>query len=120
MLSFLPNLPDLLASSTVVISRGGAGTLQELACAGLPSILIPFSHAASNHQFANAEFLQCSGAAKLVKETDADAGLNLRRQLNELIEHPEVREALHTSIRQFARPEAAAISARKILGLCAQ
>lgn len=120
VLSFLPNLPELLASATVVISRGGAGTLQELACAGLPSILIPFSHAASNHQYANAEFLQRSGAAKLVKETDADAGLNLRRQLNELIKHPEVREALHISIRRFARPEAAVISARKILGLSVQ
>lgn len=117
VLSFLPNLPELLASATVVISRGGAGTLQELACAGLPSILIPFSHAASNHQYANAEFLQRSGAATLVKETDADAGLTLRRQLNELIGHPEVRQSLHTSIRQFARPEAAAISAQKILDL---
>jgi len=118
VLSFLPNLPELLASSTVVISRGGAGTLQELACAGLPSILIPFSHAASNHQYANAEFLQRAGAARVVDETEADAGRSLRRQLNELIGNPEVRHALHVSIRQFARPEAAIISARRILDLC--
>ena len=115
VLSFLPNLPELLASATVVISRGGAGTLQELACAGLPSILIPFSQAASNHQYANAELLQRSGAARLVNETDVDAGINLRRQLNELIGQPEVRQSLHLSIRQLARPEAATISARRIL-----
>jgi UDP-N-acetylglucosamine--N-acetylmuramyl-(pentapeptide) pyrophosphoryl-undecaprenol N-acetylglucosamine transferase len=118
VLSFLPNLPELLASSTIVISRGGAGTLQELACAGLPSILIPFSHAASNHQYANAEFLQRSGAARVVDETDADAGRSLRRQLNELIGNREVRHALQLSIRQFARPEAAIISAGRILDLC--
>lgn len=118
VLSFLPNLPELLASATVVISRGGAGTLQELACAGLPSILIPFSHAASNHQYANAEFLHRSGAAKLVNETNADAGLSLRRQLNELIGDPEVCRSLQRCIRQFARPEAASISAKRILDLC--
>lgn len=118
VLSFLPNLPDLLASATVVISRGGAGTLQELACSGLPSILIPFSHAASNHQYANAEFLQRSGAARLVNETQPDAGLNLRKQLNELITQPETRQLLQEGIRQFARPDAATVSAQKILELC--
>lgn len=117
VLSFLPNLPELLASATVVISRGGAGTLQELACAGLPSILIPFSHAASNHQYANAEFLQRTGAAKLIDETYADAGLRLRRQLNELIEQADVRKVLQSGISQFARPQAATLSARRILDL---
>jgi UDP-N-acetylglucosamine--N-acetylmuramyl-(pentapeptide) pyrophosphoryl-undecaprenol N-acetylglucosamine transferase len=118
VLSFLPNLPDLLASATVVISRGGAGTLQELACAGLPSILIPFSRAASNHQYANAELLQRAGAARLVNEIDGDAGLNLRRELNALIQQPDTRQSLREGIRCFAKPDAARISAQKILELC--
>ncbi len=114
VLSFLPNLPELLATATVVVSRGGAGTLQELACAGTPAILIPFSHAAANHQLANAQRLAASGAAALIEETSEDAGLQLRQLLNSLVNSPQIREKYRIGIRQFAAPDAADVSARLI------
>jgi len=114
VLSFLPNLPELLATATVVVSRGGAGTLQELACAGTPAILIPFRHAAANHQLANAQRLAASGAAALIEETSEDAGLQLRQLLNSLVNSPQIREKYRLGIRHFAAPDAADVSARLI------
>jgi UDP-N-acetylglucosamine--N-acetylmuramyl-(pentapeptide) pyrophosphoryl-undecaprenol N-acetylglucosamine transferase len=113
--SFLNDLPQQLASATVVVSRGGAGTLQELACAGVPAILIPFSKAAADHQMVNARCLAAQAAAIVVSETDDDAGLQLRRHLNDLIRRAPLRENLSKGIRAFARPYAAADAAACIL-----
>ncbi len=117
VLSFLPNLPELLATATVVISRAGAGTLQELACAGLPAILIPFSRAASNHQLENARYFASRGAAALIEETDEDAGLQLRHHLNEFAEDPALLTRYQSAIRQLAKPDAANVSAEIIAQL---
>ena len=115
VLSFLPKLPELLATATVVVSRGGASTIQELACAGRPTILIPFSGAASNHQMANAQTLAKVGAAALVDETAEDAGLQLRFLLNMLVKDGQQRQQLRQGIRNFSRPEAAMHSARRLI-----
>ncbi len=117
VLSFLPDLPQQLKVATVVISRAGAGTLQELACAGLPSILIPFSKSANDHQRLNAMCFQAADSAALVLETDDDAGTQLREVLNTLVAQPELRQRYSTNIRTFARPEAASKSAEIIRNL---
>jgi UDP-N-acetylglucosamine--N-acetylmuramyl-(pentapeptide) pyrophosphoryl-undecaprenol N-acetylglucosamine transferase len=112
VLSFIPDLPEMLATATLVVSRAGAGTLQELACAGSPSILIPLTTAAQNHQLANAQRLAEQGAAALVLETADDAGLQLRQHLNALAGQLQLRQHFSTEIRCFAHPEAAEESAR--------
>jgi UDP-N-acetylglucosamine--N-acetylmuramyl-(pentapeptide) pyrophosphoryl-undecaprenol N-acetylglucosamine transferase len=120
VLSFLPNLPELLGQATLVVSRAGAGTLQELSCAGLPSILIPYSDAAAQHQLENARLFADHGAAALVDETDEDAGQQLRVLLNSLIQSPQLRGRFRAGIRQFAKPDAAELTAKQILQRCRQ
>lgn len=54
------NLSDIgwvLNHSSIVISRAGANTCQELATLGLKSILIPYPHAQQNEQLLNAQWL---------------------------------------------------------------
>ena len=51
---FFTDLPARLASSHLVISRSGAGTVAELAAIGRPSILVPLPGAIDQDQFANA------------------------------------------------------------------
>jgi UDP-N-acetylglucosamine--N-acetylmuramyl-(pentapeptide) pyrophosphoryl-undecaprenol N-acetylglucosamine transferase len=115
--SFLPDLPNQLASATIAISRAGAGTLQELACAALPSILIPLSHAANDHQLLNASLLFDQSAAAMIDETSVDAGLQLRRQIEHLVRNPTLREQLSRKIGQFARPNASREFASRIIEL---
>jgi len=62
---------DIAAAYTwahVVIARGGANTIAELAIAGLPALLVPLADASANHQAANADLWRRSGAGLAVAE----------------------------------------------------
>src|ERR1700719_4969014 len=65
---FFPDLPALLASSQLVISRSGAGTVAELGAIGRPSILVPLPGSIDQDQFANAGVLaQANGALRITQ-----------------------------------------------------
>jgi UDP-N-acetylglucosamine--N-acetylmuramyl-(pentapeptide) pyrophosphoryl-undecaprenol N-acetylglucosamine transferase len=55
------------------ICRAGAMTVAELACAGVPAVLVPFPFAVDDHQTGNAEFLSDAGAAWLVQQKELTA-----------------------------------------------
>ena len=55
------------------ICRAGAMTVAELACAGVPAVLVPFPFAVDDHQTGNAEFLSAAGAAWLIQQKDLSA-----------------------------------------------
>jgi UDP-N-acetylglucosamine--N-acetylmuramyl-(pentapeptide) pyrophosphoryl-undecaprenol N-acetylglucosamine transferase len=55
------------------ICRAGAMTVAELACAGVPAVLVPFPFAVDDHQTGNAEFLADAGAAWLMQQRDLTA-----------------------------------------------
>lgn len=55
------------------ICRAGAMTVAELACAGVPAVLVPFPFAVDDHQTGNAEFLAEAGAAWLIQQKDLTA-----------------------------------------------
>ncbi|MHB8982828.1 glycosyltransferase, partial [Thiobacillus sp.] len=52
------------------ICRAGAMTVAELACAGVPALLVPFPFAVDDHQTGNAAFLADAGAAWLMQQKD--------------------------------------------------
>jgi UDP-N-acetylglucosamine--N-acetylmuramyl-(pentapeptide) pyrophosphoryl-undecaprenol N-acetylglucosamine transferase len=52
-----------------VVSRAGAGTLAELGRCGTPAILVPFPHAADDHQRANAAFFEQQGGGVTIDQT---------------------------------------------------
>ena len=65
---FFTDLPARLASSHLVISRSGAGTVAELAAIGRPSILVPLPGSIDQDQFANAGVLaQANGAIRIAQ-----------------------------------------------------
>lgn len=59
--SFTDEMNAVLSAADLVISRSGAGAIAEIVRCRIPSILIPYPHAADNHQFLNAEFLERKG-----------------------------------------------------------
>lgn len=67
---FFADLPARLASSHLVISRSGAGTVAELAAIGRPSILVPLPGALDQDQFANAGVLADLGGALRIAQAD--------------------------------------------------
>jgi UDP-N-acetylglucosamine--N-acetylmuramyl-(pentapeptide) pyrophosphoryl-undecaprenol N-acetylglucosamine transferase len=59
----------------LLIGRGGAGTVAEVATVGVPSILVPWSGAADDHQTENVRWLSDSGGAILLHESEVASRL---------------------------------------------
>jgi UDP-N-acetylglucosamine--N-acetylmuramyl-(pentapeptide) pyrophosphoryl-undecaprenol N-acetylglucosamine transferase len=74
LVPYLPDPANAYAAADVVIARSGASTLAELAATATPSILIPYPHAADDHQAHNAAVFGDAGAAVVIadKELDGD------------------------------------------------
>jgi UDP-N-acetylglucosamine--N-acetylmuramyl-(pentapeptide) pyrophosphoryl-undecaprenol N-acetylglucosamine transferase len=72
LVPYLADPADAYAAADVVVARSGASTLAELAVTGTPAVLIPYPHAADQHQAHNAALFADAGAAVVVP----DAGLD--------------------------------------------
>jgi len=71
---FCDRMAELLSAADLVLSRAGAGTLAELIHCETPAILVPYPHAADDHQRRNAAFFERQGGG-LVMEQLAMGGL---------------------------------------------
>ena len=69
---FSNRLADLMNEADFAIARSGASTLWELSATALPTLFIPYPHAASDHQFYNAQFLVEKELAWLMREEEID------------------------------------------------
>ena len=83
VLEYIHDMPDRLHWADLVICRAGALTLAEVAAAGKASILIPYPHAADDHQRTNAQALVRRGAALILEEGEG-AGPALARMIRDL------------------------------------
>ena len=61
---------DVYAGCDLFVGRGGAGTIAEVASVGVPSILVPWSGAADDHQTGNVRWLADRGAAAMLSDDD--------------------------------------------------
>ena len=103
---FFTDLPARLASSHLVISRSGAGTVAELAAIGRPSILVPLPGAIDQDQFANAGVLaQVDGALRIPQaEFTPD---RLAAEISALAAEPARLTAMAAAARKVGRLDAA-------------
>ncbi len=56
------------AASDLLIARGGASTVHEVAVTGTPAILVPWAGAAEDHQRLNVQWLSDEGGAVMLEE----------------------------------------------------
>jgi UDP-N-acetylglucosamine--N-acetylmuramyl-(pentapeptide) pyrophosphoryl-undecaprenol N-acetylglucosamine transferase len=114
--SFLENLPEVLAETELVISRAGGTSLAEFAAAGVPAVLIPNPHARDRHQQENAAFLGKAGAAAVVLEHLRGALFDqtLTRSLIPLLTDSLCRSRLAQAMSRLTRPGAASEVAERI------
>lgn len=105
---FFQDMAALYRQATLVVSRAGATTLAELACAGNPAILVPYPHAADNHQWHNARVLEIAGAGAIVTQS-ADPAVtadHLAAAVLPLLDDLPRLAALRSAMRTLARPDA--------------
>lgn len=81
---YLHDLSDAYAAADLVLARAGASTLGELAALGKPAILVPYPHAAEDHQAANAARFAAAGAAVVMTDRELVSG-RLKSVLEEAV-----------------------------------
>jgi UDP-N-acetylglucosamine--N-acetylmuramyl-(pentapeptide) pyrophosphoryl-undecaprenol N-acetylglucosamine transferase len=104
---FIDDMARAYASASLVVARAGATTLAELCAIGKPSILIPYPHAAEDHQTKNARAMEEAGAAIAIAESELTAE-GLAKQVRTLLVGRSERRAMAEAARALGRPEAAA------------
>ena len=102
---FLDDLPAAIAAADLVVCRSG-GSVFELAAIGRPAILVPYPHAAGDHQAKNARWLAEAGGAVVL--TDAECtGPRLRELVGALLADRQRLDAMGVASASVGRPDAA-------------
>ncbi|MFZ0427320.1 MAG: undecaprenyldiphospho-muramoylpentapeptide beta-N-acetylglucosaminyltransferase [Acidobacteriota bacterium] len=68
VLPYIDDMPRFFDRADLIVSRAGASTIAEITAAGRPALLVPFPHAADDHQTKNARALESRGAAVTLPE----------------------------------------------------
>lgn len=106
---FFPDLAEVYGQASLCIGRAGATTLTELAASGVPAILIPYPHAADDHQTANARIFENAGAALVEGAPDRSSKpVDLSQSLRQLMTDDVRLDEMRSAMRSLARPDAAA------------
>ena len=101
--AFLSDMAAAYRRADLVISRAGATTLAELACAGLPAILIPYPRSVRDHQRLNAETFSRTEAAVIASDGSSS---ELAAALLALLADPGRRRAMSARIADLAQRDA--------------
>ena len=104
---------DALAAADLTVARAG-GSIFEIAAHGLPAILVPYPHAAADHQTANARWMVDAGAAVVVPDAELTAQ-RLGDEVGALLGDPARLAAMAEASRALARPDAARDIAHEVL-----
>ncbi|MCI5144984.1 MAG: UDP-N-acetylglucosamine--N-acetylmuramyl-(pentapeptide) pyrophosphoryl-undecaprenol N-acetylglucosamine transferase [Candidatus Electrothrix sp. AR3] len=104
--AFFQDMATQYAQADLVLARAGATSLAELSVMGLPALLIPYPHAADDHQVQNAKFYVAQGGAEMYREAELNAEL-LATAIMELLNNTKKMEQMGTTMKKMSQPAAA-------------
>jgi len=100
---FCDDVATLLSAADLVVSRAGAGTIAELIRCATPAILVPYPHAADDHQRANAAFFEKRGGGVVVEQSELG---RLKREVIDTIFNEWLLHRLRSNLRRMEREDA--------------
>jgi len=103
---FCDDVATLLSAADLVVSRAGSGTIAELIRCGTPAILVPYPHAADDHQRANAAFFEKQGGGIVVEQSELG---RLRHEVIDTIFNEWLLHRLRGNLRRMEREDATAV-----------
>jgi UDP-N-acetylglucosamine--N-acetylmuramyl-(pentapeptide) pyrophosphoryl-undecaprenol N-acetylglucosamine transferase len=114
---FADDMAEVYAAADVAVARAGAISLAELEAVGLPALLIPYPHAAGDHQRKNAEDYAGRGCAEVIHEWELEK-VDLLQRASSLVESGRAAE-MKKSIADVTagRRPAVDVIAEDIIGL---
>ncbi len=98
--NYMYDAATALSASDIVIGSAGAITIAEITAVGVPSILIPKTYTAENHQVYNARALEKEGAAKVILERDLN-GKELITAIKEIIENKNMLKTMSLNSKRM-------------------
>jgi len=104
--SFFDDVPERLGACHLLIARAGASTVAEATVAGRPALLVPYPHAADDHQTANALAIEGGGGAWVMPQNELTTE-TLAARLRDLLTAPDRLEAAAAAAHDWAIPDAA-------------
>jgi UDP-N-acetylglucosamine--N-acetylmuramyl-(pentapeptide) pyrophosphoryl-undecaprenol N-acetylglucosamine transferase len=116
---YIEEMGPAYAAADLVLCRAGASTLAELTNLGKPSILVPYPHAAADHQRHNALAMVKAGASVMIEDNRLGDDDSLKSILA-LVRNPEALTAMGVASRKQGHPEAAAQLAARIIAISKQ
>ncbi len=115
---YFENIAEIYALSDLVVSRAGAGAIQEITAMGLPAVLVPKIDLPADHQILNAREIEKIGGARVLYEEvggrkkkgeiflAADA---FYQTLEEILAAPEQLAAMRKNLLAVDRADSTAI-----------
>ena len=91
-----------LACADLVVSRGGSLSISEILASGTPSIIVPYPHAAKNHQELNAKSVENIGCTIVLN--DSECVENLADMAFELVYNDEKLSEMKANIKENSKP----------------
>lgn len=111
---FLDVMADAYAAADVAVCRSGASTVAELTLAGVPSVLVPYPHAAADEQTANARALADADAALVMPDHELDAARLVECVESIVFDHDRL-STMRRAARELGRPDAATAVAELVM-----
>ncbi len=110
---YIDDFGEAILASDLVVARSG-GSIFEVAAHGRPMVLIPYPYAAGDHQTENAGFMERSGAAVVIPDSEL-TGARLALEVGRLLTDPSRLGAMGRASTALARPDAAREIADEVL-----
>ncbi len=102
---YLNDMAAVLKASDIAVSRAGSLSLSELCASGVASILIPYPHAAADHQRKNADFMVKKRAALYLEDADTTKE-TLLIAIEQILDSEEKLKTIQENALVLAKPEA--------------
>ncbi len=106
LFGYIESFSEVLLAADLVVSRAG-GSVFEIAAAGRPAILVPYPHAAADHQAGNARWMEQAGAATVLADKEL-SGARLASDVDRLLADPALLAQMARASASIARPDATA------------
>lgn len=105
VVAFIHDMAGAYSQADLAVSRAGATTLAELSVMGLPTLLIPYPHAADQHQHANANWYVQGGGAVLLEESALNGEI-LANIISERLHNLDELHKMKENMRELSVPQA--------------
>lgn len=114
--AFIDRMDYAYAAADLVLCRAGAGAIAELTRLGKPSVLVPYPHAAANHQYYNAKSVADTNAALLIEDKELLSEAS-REKVFKLLKDDLERSKMKQESIKLGKPNATRFIAERVIGL---